>query len=214
MTKKKSGANSNMIEEIMSKVKHVAENIVEPIEDMVPVEESVKYIKDKQDQIRHLAVDLAHRNAEKLINKKTGRKHIITPKLDTWADRATKVIGSWSFIISQSIIITVWVFLNVTGIFKFDNFPFIFLNLFMSLQAAYTAPIIMMSQTRSAQRDRERQELDYQINVLAEQEIEMIFDYLNDIKVKLSINSTKEDLVQLGGTIDSLKSVISLLNRK
>ncbi len=88
-------------------------------------------------------------------------------------------MGSWRFILTQSGILAIWVALNVVGIVAhWDPYPFIFLNLVMSLQAAYAAPIIMMSQNRQGQKDRLAAEHDYQINVRAEAEITAILRHL------------------------------------
>ena len=72
------------------------------------------------------------------------------------ADRFAAVIGSWRFIILQSVILFTWVLLNVAGIVSFDKYPFILLNLFLSFQAAYTGPVLLMSANRQANKDRKR----------------------------------------------------------
>lgn len=90
---------------------------------------------------------------------------------DRIADAVSSRMGSWHFIIIQSLIILVWITGNVWLIFHFDPFPFIFLNLAFSAQAAYATPIIMMSQNRAAARDKiqaehqyEHQERELQLN--------------------------------------------------
>ena len=86
-------------------------------------------------------------------------------------------VGSWEFIISQSILLTIWAILNVTAwVQHWDPYPFILMNLVLSLQAAYTAPMIMMSQNRKADRDRIEAHIDYEINLTAETEIKVIMD--------------------------------------
>ena len=81
-------------------------------------------------------------------------------------------MGSWRFIITQSCILFAWIALNVTGLVRqWDPYPFILLNLALSFQAAYAAPIIMMSQNRQATKDRLHAEEDFRTNVLAEREI-------------------------------------------
>ena len=88
------------------------------------------------------------------------------------ADRFASVVGSWRFIIIQSAILAAWVAMNVVGyVYHWDPYPFILLNLVLSFQAAYAAPIIMMSQNRQADKDRLAAEVDYQINVKAEEEV-------------------------------------------
>ncbi len=89
------------------------------------------------------------------------------------ADKVASFMGSWPFIIGQSVIIACWIVLNLVAYFgHWDPYPFILLNLLFSTQAAYSAPIIMMSQNRSAERDRHQALEDYMTNKKAEQEIE------------------------------------------
>jgi uncharacterized membrane protein len=95
------------------------------------------------------------------------------------ADWTTNIMGSWRFIIVQSLVLIVWVILNVVAWTKhWDPYPFILMNLVMSLQAAYTAPIIMMSQNRQAMRDRLEAHNDYLVNQKAEEEVRAILDHL------------------------------------
>ncbi|MGH2483667.1 MAG: DUF1003 domain-containing protein [Candidatus Limnocylindria bacterium] len=70
------------------------------------------------------------------------------------ADRATTFIGSWRFIVLQTVIVAIWVAGNVYLIFNFDPYPFILLNLAFSTQAAYAAPLILLAGNRQAARDR------------------------------------------------------------
>jgi uncharacterized membrane protein len=87
------------------------------------------------------------------------------------ADGFARIVGSWPFIIAQSVLLTVWITLNVVGYMRhWDPYPFILLNLALSFQAAYATPIIMMSQNRDARLAERRNHLDLQINLLAEQE--------------------------------------------
>ncbi|HEY3330730.1 MAG TPA: DUF1003 domain-containing protein [Capsulimonadaceae bacterium] len=87
------------------------------------------------------------------------------------ADGIARLVGSWPFIIMQSIILAIWIVLNILGWIKhWDPYPFILLNLALSFQAAYTGPIVMMSQNRQSQLAERRNRLDLQINLLSEQE--------------------------------------------
>lgn len=96
---------------------------------------------------------------------------------DRVADAVAATVGSWRFIILQSCILILWIILNVTVWIKhWDPYPFILLNLMLSFQAAYTAPIIMMSQNRQSTVDRRHAEHDYQVNIKAELEIELLHD--------------------------------------
>ena len=98
---------------------------------------------------------------------------------DRIADRFATVMGSWTFIIAQSALLFVWVVLNVTGwIMHWDPYPFILLNLALSFQAAYAAPIIMMSQNRQAAKDRLEAHLDFEVNQKAEEEVRIILEHL------------------------------------
>jgi uncharacterized membrane protein len=95
------------------------------------------------------------------------------------ADRFAEVMGSWTFIIVQSLILAVWIVVNVIAwIQHWDPYPFILLNLALSFQAAYAAPIIMMSQNRQADKDRLMAEHDYHINTKAEREVKAIMHHL------------------------------------
>ncbi len=96
---------------------------------------------------------------------------------DRISDRVAATIGSWNFIIIQTILLIVWVILNVTAYIQhWDPYPFILLNLMLSFQAAYSAPIIMMSQNRQSVIDRQDAKHDYEVNMKAELEIELLQD--------------------------------------
>jgi uncharacterized membrane protein len=99
------------------------------------------------------------------------------------ADGVAATMGSWRFIIVQSTILAIWIALNVTGlIYKWDPYPFILLNLVLSFQAAYAAPIIMMSQNRQAEKDRLQSTNDYEINTKAELEVLQLHVKLDELR--------------------------------
>jgi len=99
---------------------------------------------------------------------------------DRLSDRVAAIVGSWRFIIIQSSLLVLWIALNVTAYIQhWDPYPFILLNLMLSFQAAYTAPIIMMSQNRQADVDRRDAKHDYEVNMKAELEIELLHDKLS-----------------------------------
>lgn len=103
------------------------------------------------------------------------------------ADWIATRIGSWGFIIGQSLFLTFWAVLNVTAwVQHWDPYPFILMNLFLSLQAAYTAPMIMMSQNRQAVRDRIEAHNDYEVNVRAEVEIKKVLENLEAQNVAIA----------------------------
>jgi uncharacterized membrane protein len=104
------------------------------------------------------------------------------------ADGVAQAVGSWPFIIVQTILLAAWVVVNVVAwIEHWDPYPFILLNLLLSFQAAYASPIIMMSQNRQAKINERRNHLDLQINLLAEQEITEILKLLHKLCKKLEI---------------------------
>ena len=99
------------------------------------------------------------------------------------ADRVANGMGSWNFIILQSILVALWMALNIIGFLNhWDPFPFILLNLVFSTQAAYAAPIIMMAQNRQNDRDRIQAMEDFKTNVDAKKEIEQLQIRLNSIE--------------------------------
>ena len=98
------------------------------------------------------------------------------------SDRITSAVGSWRFILSQSAILVLWLVVNaIAWALRWDPYPFILLNLVLSFQAAFTAPIIMMSQNRQSTRDRLEAELDFEINRRAESEVAIIQTRLDEL---------------------------------
>lgn len=101
------------------------------------------------------------------------------------ADMVAKGMGSWRFIIIQTIFVIVWMGLNMVAYFNhWDAYPFILLNLVFSTQAAYAAPIIMMAQNRQSERDRLQAQDDYNTNKEAKLEIEALAAKLNAIEIE------------------------------
>jgi uncharacterized membrane protein len=103
------------------------------------------------------------------------------------ADIISRWAGSWTFIISFLVIFSLWISANVYGwINQWDPYPFILLNLALSLLAAIQAPVILMSQNRQAQKDRIRVEYDYTVNREAKKEIKLIHKQLTRIERMLN----------------------------
>lgn len=101
------------------------------------------------------------------------------------SDLIAENVGSWRFIIIQSFILLLWLAANIYAwINVWDPYPFILLNLVLSFQAAFTAPIIMMSQNRQSQIDRMRAKNDYDINIKAELEIELLHTKIDELREK------------------------------
>ncbi len=116
------------------------------------------------------------------------------------ADQVASTMGSWRFIIIQSVILAIWIILNITAVVqKWDPYPFILLNLALSFQAAYAAPFIMMSQNRQQDIDRIEAENDYQINIKAELEIELLHQKVDALREKeiLLLTQAVSDLTVL-----------------
>lgn len=106
------------------------------------------------------------------------------------ADIVAATVGSWPFIIIQTLLLVAWMVLNVVGwINHWDPYPFILLNLALSFQAAYASPIIMMSQNRQARLNERQHKLDLQINLLAEQENTATLKLLRLLCEKLGIDA-------------------------
>jgi uncharacterized membrane protein len=98
------------------------------------------------------------------------------------ADHIASFGGSWTFIISFFVILFSWIAINLYLFTKpFDPFPFILLNLILSCLAALQAPVIMMSQNRQEEKDRERSKHDYQVNLKAELEIRMLHEKMDHL---------------------------------
>jgi uncharacterized membrane protein len=101
------------------------------------------------------------------------------------ADSVATGMGSWKFIIWQTIFVIIWMTLNIVGFMRhWDVYPFILLNLIFSTQAAYAAPIIMMAQNRQGERDRVQAQADYDTNLEAKKEIEALQIQLNKIETE------------------------------
>ena len=107
---------------------------------------------------------------------------------DKLADKVAIVAGSWTFIISFCAFLGAWAVLNAVVLVRwaFDPYPFIFLNLLLSMLAALQAPVIMMSQNRQAQKDRLAASLDYEVNVKAESSIAELHDKVDRLAVLLA----------------------------
>jgi len=115
---------------------------------------------------------------------------------ERFADSVATIVGSWPFVIGQSVLLALWIVVNVTAfVQRWDPYPFILLNLALSFQAAYTAPIIMMSQNRQAAIDRDAAQHDYEVNLKAELEIELLhqkLDLLRETEMASLIDTIRE----------------------
>lgn len=122
------------------------------------------------------------------------------------ADRVASFGGSWTFIISFGLFILVWISMNAIIFLNkgFDPYPYILLNLILSCIAALQAPVIMMSQNRQEQKDRERAKKDYMINLKSELEIRILHEKLDHL-----IMHQQEDLLEIQKVqIDMMNDII------
>ena len=128
------------------------------------------------------------------------------------ADNVAKVGGSWSFIFAFGMWLALWIGWNLLtkgGKLAFDPYPFIFLNLMLSMLAAIQAPVIMMSQNRAAARDRQAAEHDYVVNLRCELEIMHLHDKLDAIRDKQMLELLKrqaEAIKLLRGQVEKLSA--------
>jgi len=110
------------------------------------------------------------------------------------ADKVASFVGSWEFIIIQTVILIVWMFINVENIVNFDPYPFILMNLLLSSQAAYATPMILMSSNRQATKDREELIKDLKVDESSNEILQNVVILLNSIKedIELDRQSIKE----------------------
>jgi len=123
------------------------------------------------------------RKTDELLRRRMPNPNEVADERETFGERVADGVarfgGSWAFIFAFATVLLSWVAINtilIMGKDAFDPYPFILLNLFLSMLAAIQAPVIMMSQNRQDARDRIRSELDYQVNLKAELEIMQLHD--------------------------------------
>jgi uncharacterized membrane protein len=126
----------------------------------------------------HSIEDLTKKNVAVVAQMERASQDVRT-RGERLADAIASWVGSWTFILIQTALLTLWVALNLLAwIHHWDPYPFILLNLALSFQSAYAAPILMISQNRQAKLSERRHHLDLQINMLAEQETTQILHML------------------------------------
>jgi uncharacterized membrane protein len=130
------------------------------------------------------------------------------------SDKVARFGGSWMFIISFGIVLSVWIVFNVLAPLqeKFDPYPFILMNLILSTIAALQAPIIMMSQNRQEEKDRKRAENDYLINLKAELELRSLHQKV-DLLLEEQIKTLFEIQARQMEMLTNISSQISGLGR-
>jgi uncharacterized membrane protein len=129
---------------------------------------------------------------------------------DRLADRVAQFGGSWTFIVVFVLGLTGWITLNLLMSSRlgaaFDAYPFIFLNLILSMVAALQAPVILMSQNRQANRDRIAAGLDYEINLKSELEIMALHDKLDGLRIDRIEQMLAEQQIQLRLILDARRA--------
>jgi len=128
---------------------------------------------------------------------------------DRLADAIARIGGSWSFIVAAIIFLAAWTMGNawLLGRDGFDPYPFIFLNLLLSMVAALQAPIIMMSQNRQSERDRLDAWHDYEVNLKAEFEIMALHEKLDEMRHS-HIMTLRDDVAQLSAKLDRIEAAL------
>ncbi len=152
-------------------------------------------------------IRLTREEHDRLAALRRSRRHRPAPpqtrsNAERIADAVATTVGSWRFILIQSALLALWIAVNVLAYARaWDPYPFILLNLVLSFQAAYTAPIIMMSQNRQAAIDRAQQQHDYDINVKAELEIEALhakLDAMREMEIAQLTQAVRDLTAKLG----------------
>ena len=123
------------------------------------------------------------------------------------ADKMATKVGSWSFLIGQSVVLAGWVGCNLMpGVPHWDESPFILLNLVFSFASAYTAPVVLMSQNRQSEEDRENANHNYQVTLQAAQNIELLHEKMDEMYTqKLEALS---DLIRQQSEISEAKVIL------
>ena len=171
----------------------------------------VSKAQQEEDEVRALRERTAH--IEKDVHETVRRRQRVSKNVallhreqltfgQRVSDRLAETAGSWRFIIGFGVFLVAWVIVNSIALVKhWDEFPFLLLNLVLSMLAAIQAPVIMMSQNRQEAHDRVRAEHDYAVNLKAELEIEQLHDKLDGLRERqwsdlLAIQKQQIDLLE------------------
>ena len=156
-------------------------------------ERAARIEKDLQEKIRR----------RELVSKNV---HVIHQEQLTFSQRVSDeladIAGSWAFIFGFGLVLGAWILFNTAAlIHHWDKYPYILLNLFLSMLAAIQAPVILMSQNRQEDRDRIRAEHDYEVNLKAEMEIQLLHQKLDELRERqwndlLAIQKQQIDLLE------------------
>ena len=181
--------------------------------DQKVIEISEKLFRKKYELLNEREKKVAHRLAERTpISRNMAKEFSEQLTLgQRIADRVTSFGGSWTFISIFGAVLFLWILLNFLLLIKlgssFDPYPYILLNLVLSMLAAVQAPIILMSQNREADKDRLSAEHDYEVNLKAELEIMALHEKVDLLREKQwseLISIQQEQLKLLGQLVEGL----------
>lgn len=157
---------------------------------------------------------------ERTVLENIGHNHLIADEASEikkpvtrgqrWADRIASFGGSWKFISIFGLFLLIWMIINAIALHEkgFDPYPFILLNLILSCLAAIQAPVIMMSQNRQEEKDRERAKNDYMVNLKSELEIRMLHEKIDHLLI-----TQEENLLEMQQTqMDMMQEMMKKLN--
>ena len=160
----------------------------------------------KLNEIVHKAIEEEKLLSEKIIEFEDKNP----PFLSRLADKVALFGGSWKFIVSFAFIMGMWIVVNLSGAGKaFDPFPFILLNLVLSTIAALQAPIIIMSQNRKEEKDRQRAVNDYMINLKSEIEVRNLHGKL-DLLMREQMKTLFEIQKTQMGLMEDIKNLVKI----
>lgn len=179
------------------------------------------------DELRHLAEEFLNTGYDSLTERERkvishiARRHHVAQNVShafeekltfgsRLADKVAAVGGSWAFVSGFGVLIVAWTIVNSSLLIRFggpfDPYPYVFLNLILSMLAALQAPVIMMSQNRQAAKDRLADGLDYEVNLKAEVEIMRLHEKLDRLQVDGIVgllNDQKEQLALLRHAVET-----------
>lgn len=172
------------------------------------------YLKEQVGELSELekTVIASLTNQSTLTDKLDGDEAVNTTLGQRIADKVASFGGSWTFIILFGSFILIWIFINVYWLLNkgFDPYPFILLNLLLSCVAAIQAPVIMMSQNRQEEKDRERAKKDYMINLKSELEIRVLHEKIDHLILHQQQELMEIQRVQIEMMSDIIKQVDTL----
>lgn len=153
-------------------------------------------------------------NEDLLLSKTTTEPTLQFTYGQRLADKIASFGGSWKFIIIFGLFILIWIFSNIVFLVNkgFDPYPFILLNLILSCLAALQAPVIMMSQNRQEEKDRERAKQDYMVNLKSELEIRMLHEKIDHLIIHQQQELLNIQQVQVEMMEDIMKQITANKN--